>query len=258
MYDKINSRSNERLNFHLLHEKKFIPEALKNSQNNIFSPLISKNSIILAQRSRSKLNETINLNKFSELYSEYRKRKDIINHVSTLNTDEECTFQPNKTNKPKIIMKEKEKKKLFDKLAKAKNKCNCMLTLVVNDKLNLRENETQGPKICRPPIYNRNPDKKPIGEFLFLKSKEMAPVGIRQENNSNKPIISNTSEKLFNKLKINSFKEIFKLLDDDKDGYLSSKKMNIESKFKKIFQKRFQIYIRVFLMKSVNLEFLLI
>ena len=109
------------------HENNFFPEHLKDVKEYSFSPSISKNSILIAQRSKSKLNETTISDRFTKLHCDYIKRKNLLNQMQERNVDEECTFQPNQTMNSKIVINENDKKLLFEKLTKSKKKCNCLL-----------------------------------------------------------------------------------------------------------------------------------
>ena len=101
--------------------------------------------------------------------------------------------------------------------------------LVDYENRQISEPETFIPKIGRPPFYDRNPHRIPIGEFLYMKSKNPFQGDFKRTNNSKIVLVSDISEKLFNKIKVNSFKEIFSILDGDKDGFISLSKMNVES-----------------------------
>lgn len=164
-----------------------------------------------------------------ELFTEAKTRKNNINFIATLNVDEECTFQPNYTINRKSMNSEKEKDKLFKKLSiskeDAKERINREKAVSIEKKQKIREDA----KNKRVQFSQLN--KKinvPIGELLYRKSKIITSNDSVLQKIENKSFTSENSSKMFQKRKLNSFKEIFHLLDSDKDGKISYNNMLIE------------------------------
>ena len=93
------------------------------------------------------------------------------------------------------------------------------------------------PKVGRGPCYERNSNNLPIGEYLHsmhreleqLKNKAKNEKELRIQNEVSYSFTQATSIKMFEKIKLDAFNNIFRELDSDNDGEISSKKMNNNS-----------------------------
>jgi len=90
------------------------------------------------------------------------------------------------------------------------------------------------PQICRPPIIERNVEKIPIGNYLYLTqknvelnkkklSKEMEILKIR---NIDQNFTLSKSNEMIKEMKKKSIDVIFNIIDSDQDGRISYSRLN--------------------------------
>jgi len=207
-----------------------------------FKPEVDKKSAKLADsRSRmvSAINSTgnepwISKDKFEFLFEDAKRRQNHHNRLEKLAPHEECTFHPNiETSQRNSLCFSSGKKPAI-----SRNK-------------NLQQNETAPvvdektgqplfkPKTGRAPKILRNDAKLPIGEYLYAQNnKKTRFLNVLKEEEENKikeihnsSHVQQESKKMVESRKISGFNNLFSLLDNDSDGIISARNIDISSIF---------------------------
>ena len=164
-------------------------------------------------------------NKFTFLFQDAKKRQEYQNNLSQLEPYPDCTF------KPDIIPSQK--------TVSSKNLSTARQSSRKDQRdASADQNNNFKPKTGRPPKIDRNPERKPIGEYLQDLAKLLAENQKHREQEERdraerirkEKKVSGESEKLAERRRFEAYKKAFALLDSDCDGLISSENVDISSK----------------------------
>ena len=170
-------------------------------------------------------------NKFEFLFEDAKRRKTHQERVNQVVLDNECTFRPN------IRLSQQQKRSSVANVSEKKTPSKSHIKRRPNpDNIDLSTGQAlYKPKVGRPPKIDRNAECLPIGDYLFSDKKrkdEMLSLIKREEDERAKesaPRIEKTSNKIIEKLKIDTFTHIFNVVDNDSDGIISAKNIDVSS-----------------------------
>ncbi|KRX02581.1 hypothetical protein PPERSA_11921 [Pseudocohnilembus persalinus] len=204
-----------------------------------FHPKICQKSIMLAEQKKQ---FALPEDRFRENQYFVNKRKEELKIAVKNKELEECSFHPQINNvlqqeesqmNPQIIRRpplNDDKTSFFERLDKY-NKDKLQRSLNINIQPMVNEKDLKEcvfkPKVGRGPQYERNVDKKPIGEYLNSQKdkKQIIQETLLQKDQElqqsmmHKPL--SVSSNILNEKKDRILSELFNILDSDGDGFIT-------------------------------------
>ena len=195
-----------------------------NGDSNSPRSLILLNRSILKEYYKNKEKDITFSDRFYQLYNYSLFKKMNFENANNLNRNSECTFTPkiNKNSK-------RRNSSLYLEMAPFYN------SKLYESKKNFELKFSFTPKTGRDPHNARNTNNLPIGEYLYSQrnsiskgaSNKNKEVNEKKEERLNS-FVNSFSKTILEKRRFESFHKIFKLLDSDEDGKISSIFINID------------------------------